>query len=152
MKLYVLDPDMLTLFEEGHTVVVERVRAAPPESICTTIISVQEQLDGWNDRLPQAKNQVMLAGIYLKFTQTVQFLSRLHILSFEIAAIERFDGLKRAKLNIGKMDLRIAASATAWRRSTAGWPFSEVMHSFWPWDTTLSMPCWSTRAATISAG
>jgi tRNA(fMet)-specific endonuclease VapC len=46
MKLNVFDTDMLTLFEEGHPVVVEHVRATPPESICTTIISVQEQLDG----------------------------------------------------------------------------------------------------------
>lgn|SRR5262245_21289561 len=97
MKLNVFDTDMLTLFEEGHPVVVERVRAASPEAICTSIISVQEQLDGWNDRLPQAKNRVMLAGIYRKFTQTVQFLSRLHILSFEVAAIERLRAFEESE-------------------------------------------------------
>jgi tRNA(fMet)-specific endonuclease VapC len=53
----------------------------------------------------------MLAGLYLKFTQTVQFLSRLRILSFQVAAIERFERLKRSKLNIGKMHLRIGAIA-----------------------------------------
>lgn len=109
MNLNVLDTNILTLFEEGHPAVLEHVQASPPETLCTTIISVQEQLDGWNDRLPRAKTRAKLAGLYLKLTHTVQFLSRLRILSFSEAAIERFEDLKKLKLNIGKMDLRIAA-------------------------------------------
>lgn len=109
MNLNVFDTDILTMFEEGHSVVLRNVSAFPPEAICTTIVSVQEQLDGWNDRLPRAKTRAKLAAIYQRFTQTIQFLSRMRILTFTEPAIERFDHLKRLRLNIGKMDLRIAA-------------------------------------------
>jgi tRNA(fMet)-specific endonuclease VapC len=100
---------MLTLFAEGQPAVCARVQATPPETLCTTIISVQQQLDGWNDCLPRAKTRAKLAGLYQKFTFTVQFLSRLRIVSFGEPAIERFEHLKKLKLNVGSMDLRIAA-------------------------------------------
>ena len=111
MTLHVLDTDMLTLFEKADAAVLQHVRAAPPESLSTTIISVQEQLDGWKDRLPRAKTRAKLARLYQRFTDTVQFLARLRILSLAEPAIARFEQLQKLKLNIGKMDLRIAAIA-----------------------------------------
>src|SRR5262245_34636107 len=108
MTLYVFDTDMVTLFEEGHPAVLEHVRAAPPGTLGTTIITVKEQLDGWNDRLPRARTRVKLASLYQRFTDTVHFLARLRILSFTEPAIVRFEHLNKLKLNIGKMDLRIA--------------------------------------------
>ena len=40
---------------------------------------------------------------------TVRFLSQVDILTFSEAAIDRYEELRKQKLNIGKMDLRIAA-------------------------------------------
>jgi tRNA(fMet)-specific endonuclease VapC len=50
-----------------------------------------------------------LAKIYQYLTDGVEFLAQFKLLSFTEAAIERYEHLKAAKLNIGKNDLRIAA-------------------------------------------
>lgn len=44
MSLFVLDTDMLTLLEEAHPVVAERVRACPPEELAVTVVTVEEKL------------------------------------------------------------------------------------------------------------
>jgi len=41
--------------------------------------------------------------------ECVRFLARLQLLSFTEPAISRYEQLRSLKLNIGKMDLRIAA-------------------------------------------
>lgn len=79
--------------------------------LAITVISVEEQLSGWYRRLRQAKKPVQLARIYQRLATTVESLAGLPILSFTEPAISRYDGLRALKLNIRKMDLRIAAIA-----------------------------------------
>jgi tRNA(fMet)-specific endonuclease VapC len=47
MSLYVLDTDTLTLFEEGHPSVLQRVEAHSADDLAITVLSVEEQLSGW---------------------------------------------------------------------------------------------------------
>ena len=47
--------------------------------------------------------------MYRRLAQTVTFLGRMPIISFTEAAMARFETLRDMKLNIGGMDLRIAA-------------------------------------------
>jgi len=109
MSLYVLDTDTLSLFQHGHPGVCARAATQAETELATSVISVQEQLDGWNARLRHAKQPDEIARIYQRFTDTVRFLSRLQILSFTEPAVLRYEHLKTLKLNIGKMDLGIAA-------------------------------------------
>jgi tRNA(fMet)-specific endonuclease VapC len=83
--------------------------ARSANELAITIITVQEQLDGWHSQLPRAKQADQLAAIYERLAVNVRFLARIQILPFTIAAIERYELLRRMKLNMGKMDLRIAA-------------------------------------------
>jgi tRNA(fMet)-specific endonuclease VapC len=106
---YVFDTDMLTLYEEGHPTVVGRVAAHPPQELATTVISVEEQLSGWFTMLRRVKGREALAQVYRRFADTVAFLGRMPILSFTEQAMARFETLRGLKLNIGRMDLRIAA-------------------------------------------
>ena len=106
---YVFDTDMLTLYEEGHPRVVGRVAAHPPQELATTVISVEEQLSGWFTMLRQVKSREALARVYRRFAETVAFLGRRPILSFTEEVMARFETLRGLKLNIGSMDLRIAA-------------------------------------------
>ena len=106
---YVFDTDMLTLYEEGHPRVVGRVAVHPPQELATTVISVEEQLSGWFTMLRRAKSREALAQVYRRFAETVAFLGRMPILSFTEEAMARFETLRGLKLNIGSMDLRIAA-------------------------------------------
>ncbi len=111
MSLYVLDTDTLTLLQRKHPVVTQRRKATPPAELAITIITVEEQLTGWYARLRQAKRPDEIARAYLRLTETVTFLGPLHILTYTEAAVHRFNALVRLKLNVGRMDLRIAAIA-----------------------------------------
>jgi tRNA(fMet)-specific endonuclease VapC len=92
MSRYVLDTDMLTLYQDGHPSVCQKVAAHRPEELATTIISVEEQLTGWLAMLRRAKNREMLANVYHRFTENTAFLARLNILTFTLPAIDRSRG------------------------------------------------------------
>ena len=109
MSLYVLDTDTLSLWQHGHPAIGARVAACAPTDLAVSIITVQEQIDGWHSQLTRAKERKRIADLYRRLAETVRFLARLPILVFTEAAIDRYDELRKLKLNIGKMDLRIAA-------------------------------------------
>jgi tRNA(fMet)-specific endonuclease VapC len=109
MKLFVLDTDILSLWQHGHPKVSDHVAAHNPAEFAISVITVQEQLDGWHARLPRARKPKQLADLYQRLAETVRFLSRVEILPFTESAISRYEDLRKQKLNLGKMDLRIAA-------------------------------------------
>ena len=124
MSLYVLDTDILTLLQDRHAAVVQNVAAHQPVELAITIISVEEQLSGWYRQLRRAKTSDALARTYERLTVSVRSLSGLPILSFTKSAIQRWEQLRKQRLNIAKMDLRIAAivldnSATLVTRNTS---------------------------------
>src|SRR2546425_4494649 len=105
----VLDTDSLSLWQRGHLALSQRVAARPPTEMAITVITVQEQLDGWHAQLPRTKRRDQLARLYQRMTDNVRFLARLQILSFTEPAIRRYEYLCSLHLNMGKMDLRIGA-------------------------------------------
>jgi tRNA(fMet)-specific endonuclease VapC len=107
--IYVLDTDILVLFQEGHSAVCQRVLAQRIDELATTVITVEEQLSGWYTLLRRKKAPEHLARAYQRLADSVQLLSRFQILSFTEPSIERFEQLKLLKLGIKHMDLRIAA-------------------------------------------
>jgi tRNA(fMet)-specific endonuclease VapC len=109
MSLFVLDTDILVLFQEGHTTVCENVLSHPIDELATTVITVEEQLSGWYTLVRRAKDSRQLARAYQRLADTVALLGRFRILSFTEPAIDRFDYLKGLKLEVKRMDLRIAA-------------------------------------------
>ncbi len=113
MSMYVLDTDSLTLLEHRHPRVLQRLQAVSPADRAITIISVEEQLSGWYSALRRVARPDDIARTYERFTQAVRSLASLQaqFLSFSLLAIHRFNSLVALKLNIGKMDLRIAAIA-----------------------------------------
>ena len=110
MSLYVLDTDTLQLFQDEDANVVAHVRAVAPADLATSVVCVEEQLSGWYTALRQAKQVEKLAWVYRRMAQNVAFLSRLKIIDFDETAIRRYQALAKLKLNVRKMDLRIAAS------------------------------------------
>jgi tRNA(fMet)-specific endonuclease VapC len=109
MSLYVLDTDTLTLLQEGQATVVQHVSSHAPDELAITVITVEEQLDGWYSRLRRTRRREELAMVYERLAQTVRSLGRLTILSYTEQAIDRFEQLRRLRLNVGSYDLRIAA-------------------------------------------
>src|SRR5205809_145292 len=74
-----------------------------PEEVAVTVLSVEEQLSGWYTQLRKAKSAERLAWAYDRLTNNVRFLSRLQILTFNKAAIDRFEDLRKRKLKIGRI-------------------------------------------------
>jgi tRNA(fMet)-specific endonuclease VapC len=109
MILYVLDTDMLTLLQHGHPTVMARCLARAQE-LATTVISAEEQVAGRFIMIRRAQRPDDQAIAYQRLVDTLGFLGRMPILTFPEAAIVRFQQLKAMKLNIGGMDLRIAAT------------------------------------------
>jgi tRNA(fMet)-specific endonuclease VapC len=111
MSLSVLDTDMLSLLQRGHPIVTRRFASRPAGEIAITAITVEEQISGWYTMLRKAKKPEDLALAYQSLIDTVRYLASLPILPFSADAIVRFQLLVGQKLNVGGMDLRIAAIA-----------------------------------------
>jgi len=111
VSLFILDTDTLTLYREGHPSVCTHIRQHAPQELALTVITVEEQLAGWYALLRRAKAPDDVARVYQRLTDTVRFLAGLRILSFTKPAIARYEQLVVRRLNIGRMDLRIAAIA-----------------------------------------
>lgn len=86
-----LDTDTLTLYQLGNPAVCQHVGQHPSVDLAVAILSVEEQMSGWYTLLRQTKKRDELAHVYHRFTENVQSLSRLQILSFAEAAIDRFE-------------------------------------------------------------
>jgi tRNA(fMet)-specific endonuclease VapC len=117
MSLYVLDTDTLQLYQDGHPLVLARVHAVAPSDRAISVVTVEEQLSGWYAQLRQAQQPERLAWAYQRLAATDRFLSQVQIVDFEESHIRRYEQLRKLKLKVGKMDLRIAATALE-RRAT----------------------------------
>jgi tRNA(fMet)-specific endonuclease VapC len=111
MAQYILDTDTVSLLQSGDPVVLARVGAHPPADIVTTAITVEEQLSGWYTYLRRATRPNDIELAYTRLIQAVANLATLPLLTYTVAAIARFEALRKLKLNVGKNDLRIAAIA-----------------------------------------
>lgn len=109
MSLFILDTDILTLLQDGESVVRQRVAEHSKNDLAITIISVEEQLTGWYTRIRRAKKPAALAQAYERLTRNVRMLAPLTILSLTESAILRFEQLKALRLNVPRKDLSIAA-------------------------------------------
>ncbi|SRR5271157_521307 len=109
MSLFVLDTDIVSLLQRGHPRVVSRCAARRPEELAITVISLEEQLSGWYNLLRKTKQPDELVTAYQSLIDSLLFLARLSILPLTLPAIARFQHLIGLKLNVGRMDLRIAA-------------------------------------------
>ena len=112
MSLFLLDTDTLTLAEQGHIAVLKQVNSRSISEIALSAISVQEQMLGFLAAVNRARDQKDLAKAYeMLVLRLLPVWSRFAVLPFTELAILRFEQLRSMRLNVGLMDLRIAAIA-----------------------------------------
>ena len=112
MSVYLLDTDILTLIQFGHAAVIARLATHADTEVVISVLSVQEQMRGWLARLSQLRTPPQLADWYNRLVNRIFPVWKRHpMLSFSEPAILRFDQLRSLRLNVGHMDLRIAAVA-----------------------------------------
>lgn len=112
LPTYVIDTDTVSLFEGGHPVVTSRVYATPLERRTIAVITVRERLDGWYALFGRIKTPEEEAALYERLARTIKTCTVMSIAPYDVAAIARFKQLQEMKLNVGLMDLRIAAVAS----------------------------------------
>jgi tRNA(fMet)-specific endonuclease VapC len=111
VSLFLLDTDHLTLYQMGHPQLLQNVVLHLTDQLAISVITVEEQLTGWQRALHQAKDDSRREQIYRRMALTVEALSGWHILPLTQAALGRHAILIRQRLNVGSNDLKIAASA-----------------------------------------
>jgi tRNA(fMet)-specific endonuclease VapC len=111
MSLFVLDTDMLTLYYRGDPTVQRNIDAQRATDLAITVLTVDEQLTGWYLLTRRARQPTTLAQAYASLADAVARLAKWRILLYTESAIAQVAQLKALRLNVGLMDLRIAAVA-----------------------------------------
>ena len=111
---YLFDSDSLSLYFQTHPRIVANLVAHLSDTVLVSAITIEEILSGWYTSLRQARkpHQVVLA--YDRLTSTMNELRAWEVLSFSADAMDRYDKLKKLRLNVAKQDLRISAIALEW--------------------------------------
>ena len=110
MSLFILDTDILTLFQRNHPTVIAHVHSHGPRELAITVLSVEEQLSGWYTAARKAKQPEELARAYRELAKSVRFPSCLQIVEYEVQAMHLYEEFRKQKIKISRMDLRIAAT------------------------------------------
>jgi tRNA(fMet)-specific endonuclease VapC len=112
MSRFLLDTDTITLVHYGHPGLVQQLALHPDSDITIAAISFQEQMRGWLARLNRLSTPAQLADWYdFLVNRMFPVWKRYELIPFPEPAILRFEQLRSMKLNVGLMDLRIAAIA-----------------------------------------
>lgn len=65
MSLWILDTDCVSLFQQGHPLIIKRVSAVSPQEITVTIITFEEQMYGRLNQIRRANSRDALISIQL---------------------------------------------------------------------------------------
>jgi tRNA(fMet)-specific endonuclease VapC len=111
MAVFILDTDIISLFEHGHPKVVAAVAAHAQDQICVSTVTIEEQIGGWSALARSAKTHSQREFASLMLLKLVRAWAAFYRVPFPTPAQVRFDSLMKAKLNVKANDLRIAAIA-----------------------------------------
>lgn len=111
MSLWILDTDCLTLWQNEHPVVKQRVSRVNYQEVAITVISVEEQMRGWLNIIRQSSQSDRLIWAYKGLQDGVEFFKQVNVLEFDRDAYTCYTELLRQRIRIGTQDLRIGAIA-----------------------------------------
>lgn len=111
MSRFILDTDTFSLYLRGDVNVLAAIVRHLADEVSVSVITFEELWDGWQAAIRKAKTPDEVGRAYDRLTTTLNDLRRWPVLSFPPAAVARYAVLKKAKLNVGSNDLRIAAIA-----------------------------------------
>jgi tRNA(fMet)-specific endonuclease VapC len=111
----VLDTDHLSVLqwreEPACSRLLARLQQLPADDVATTILSFQEQVQGWLAYLNRARGLEQIVLAYAKLEEIWRWFLKMNVLSFGEQAQARFTDLRRQCRRIQAMDLRIASVA-----------------------------------------
>jgi tRNA(fMet)-specific endonuclease VapC len=115
MTVYVLDTDMLSLYQRNHPQVGDRIRLARQNGLMlqTTVVTVEEQYGGRLAQIRKAQTPETLVSAYDRLIATFTLFSQLEILPYDLTAADFFKQFRQMGIRIGTQDLRIASISLA---------------------------------------
>jgi tRNA(fMet)-specific endonuclease VapC len=114
--MILLDTDHVTLLKypasDRGARLRQRLEALPAgEVIAVPVIVVEEQMRGWLATIARERSVRRQVPAYGELANLFEFFAEFEIAAFDETVVDRFDDLRGAKLRIGTMDLKIAATA-----------------------------------------
>ena len=119
MSLYILDTDHMSSLERFDSQAGFQIRnrmdqvLSASDSAATTIITFEEQVRGWMSRLAKAKTISQQVNDYRKLNLLLENYRTITVLDFDEKSGLQYQALLKARIRIGTMDLKIAATAIA---------------------------------------
>ena len=114
MLLYLLDTDHLSLIERDHPQITARFNQTERDLMAASVISFEEQMRGWlaEVRYAQTKANVeQMLVAYERLCRAQEAYCGLRLLPFTATDFALYEQLRKKHRHVGKMDLRIAATA-----------------------------------------
>jgi len=114
--VYLVDTDHMSVLRYGGAEALRlslRLSAVAESEIVSCVVVYEEQMRGWLDVTARAKTGADYISAYESLAQNLLLYCGMTLLPFDAGAASRFDELKKAKINIGTNDLKIAAIALA---------------------------------------
>ena len=109
MAFFLLDTDILSLYQRSHGQVLAAIANHATDQICLSSISLEEQISGWSGLARNAKSHKDQERASVLLATAVVSWNRFAIVPMTQRAFERFERLVAARLNVRYNDLRIAA-------------------------------------------
>src|SRR5579875_1316278 len=95
----VLDTDHLSVLqwreEPACSRLLARLKQLPADDVATTILSFQEQVQGWIAYLNRARGPVQIVLAYAKLEEIWRWFLKMNVLSFSAETQARFTDLRR---------------------------------------------------------
>ncbi|MCC5641256.1 hypothetical protein LC593_36765 [Nostoc sp. CHAB 5844] len=79
MSLWILDTDSVSLFQNGHPLVSQRISKTSPENIAVTIITFEEQVRGRFNIIRQADSLDKLVTAYSRLQATYNYFNSVRV-------------------------------------------------------------------------
>jgi tRNA(fMet)-specific endonuclease VapC len=112
---YILDTDILSLYQRNHPQVAAQIRLARQNGmiVTTVVVTIEEQYAGRLAQIRKAKTPEVLITAYDRLIATFSLFSQLKILGYDRRADDYFRQFRQQGIRIGTQDLRIASIALA---------------------------------------
>jgi tRNA(fMet)-specific endonuclease VapC len=101
MSLWILDTDHVSLFQQNHPAVYQRVNALSPQSIAVTIVTFEEQMYGRLNRVRRASSEEQLLRGYGNLKATLDYFRNVRVLDFDDRACAEFSELVQQRIRVG---------------------------------------------------
>ncbi len=111
--MFILDTNHLRELTDG-TMLGEKLRSrisASATGVVTSIISADESLRGWLAYIAKANSPQRESVAYSRLNEMIDILGDLIRLPYDLEAAARFDAFRKAGVQIGTKDLKIACIA-----------------------------------------